>query len=64
MSQVLQATKITRNGRISLGQEVMDRMGAKVGDHVKIFEQVGFVWLIKEDVPEVPIEVREAAADV
>lgn len=63
MSELLQATKITRNGRISLGQDVMDRIGANVGDHVKLFEQGGFVWLVKDEAPGVPSEAKEAAAD-
>ena len=36
--QVLQTTKITRNARISLGQDVLETLNADIGDHLQIFK--------------------------
>lgn len=38
---LLQITKITRNGRISLGERAMERLGATEGDYLQIFEDDG-----------------------
>jgi hypothetical protein len=61
MPELLQATKITRNGRIPLGQKAMDYVDAKVGDYVHIFEQDGVLWRIKGIAPPMANRTVEAA---
>ncbi len=49
MPHIFQATKIANNGRISLGQEVMDNLRADIGDYVEVFEQYDRAGLIKDE---------------
>jgi len=36
--QVLQTTKITTNGRIYLGQDVLEALDTEIGDYLQIFK--------------------------
>jgi bifunctional DNA-binding transcriptional regulator/antitoxin component of YhaV-PrlF toxin-antitoxin module len=48
----LQTTKISVNGRVTLGQTVLDRLNAGVGDFVQFFENdSGRVHLAKVSPP-------------
>lgn len=50
--QVLQTTKITVNARVTLGQTVLGRLDADVGDFVQFFEDSsGRIHLAKVSPP-------------
>ena len=44
---LLQITKITLNGRVSLGENAMTRLKASEGDHIQIFESEGKICIAK-----------------
>ena len=48
---LLQITKITRNGRVSLGEKAMKMLDATEGDHLQIFEDEGGHACIAKVVP-------------
>lgn len=52
--RVLQTTKITVNGRVTLGQTVLKQLDAEVGDFIQFFkDDSGRVWLAKVSPPGV-----------
>ena len=48
---LLQITKITRNGRVSLGEKAMRQLNVSEGDHIQIFEDEGGRACIAKVVP-------------
>jgi bifunctional DNA-binding transcriptional regulator/antitoxin component of YhaV-PrlF toxin-antitoxin module len=53
MSEHLQVTTVTRNGRISLGKRAMKVLGIEEGQQVQLFEQNGVVYIGKVSIPDV-----------
>jgi predicted 2-oxoglutarate/Fe(II)-dependent dioxygenase YbiX len=55
MSEHLQVTTVTRNGRISLGKRAMWILGVEEGQRVQLFEKNGMVYMCKVPVPEIAV---------
>ena len=54
MTRQLQITKVTKNERITLGEEALETLGIHVGDRVQIYEDGGRVIIAPILPPRVP----------